>query len=65
VEPGAKRLGTQGDDAFAFKNPDGSIVTIVNNGTAQASAVTLSVAGKMLQFNVPAHGWATVNWQGE
>lgn len=65
VEPGAKRLGTQGGDAFAFKNPDGSIVTIVNNGTAQASAVTLSVAGKMLQFNVPAHGWATVNWQGE
>ncbi|WP_104986265.1 hypothetical protein [Sorangium cellulosum] len=23
----------------------------------------LGVAGKELQFSVPAHGWATVNWK--
>jgi glucosylceramidase len=63
VEPGAVRVGTQGGDALAFKNPDGSIVTVMYNSGGSPAATTLAVAGKSLQFSIPAHGWATVNWQ--
>lgn len=64
VEPGAVRVGTSGGDALAFKNPDGSIVTILHNAGNSASQQTLSVGGTMVQFQIPAKGWATVNWQG-
>jgi len=64
VEPGAVRVGTQGGDALAFKNPDGSIVTVMFNQSQQAADTTLSVAGATLQFSIPGRGWATVNWQG-
>ena len=64
VEPGAVRLGTQGGDALAFKNPDGSIVTVMFNQSQQAANTTLSVAGATLTFTIPGRGWATVNWQG-
>ncbi len=64
VDPGALVLGTTGSaDALAFKNPDGSIVTVVYNSGSQASPITLSVGGATLQFEVPARGWATVNRQ--
>ena len=62
IAPGAKRVGTTGTsvDALAFKNPDGSLVTIMyNSGTAAKTAI-LSVGGTKLQFSVPANGWATV-----
>ena len=62
VEPGAVRLGTQGGDALAFKNPDGSIVTVLHNSGGQPSATTLAVGGTTLEFTIPARGWATVNW---
>jgi glucosylceramidase len=65
VEPGSVRVATQGGDALAWKNPDGSIVTVMHNSGGQAQNTTLSVAGKMLQFEIPARGWATVNWQGD
>jgi glucosylceramidase len=62
VDPGAVRLGTTGEsDALAFKNPDGSIVTVIHNGGGSAKAVTLGVGDTTLQFEVPAHGWASVN----
>ncbi len=64
IEPGAVRVGTQGGDALAFKNPDGSIVTVMYNQGQQAANTTLSVAGTTLQFSIPGRGWATVNWQG-
>lgn len=64
VDPGAVRLGTQGGDALAFRNPDGSIVTIMHNSGQQAAMTTLAVSGTTLQFSIPARGWATVNWQG-
>jgi glucosylceramidase len=59
--PGATRVGVTGStDAVAFKNANGSVVTqIYNKGTA-ASTATVSVAGKLYQFSVPAHGWATL-----
>ena len=60
VDPGAKRLTVTGGNALAFKNPDGSIVTVLYNSGA-ATQVTLSVGGNMVQFEAPTNGWATVN----
>ncbi|WP_437281176.1 glycoside hydrolase family 30 beta sandwich domain-containing protein [Sorangium sp. So ce375] len=63
VDPGAMRVNTTGGDALAFKNADGTIVTILYNSGGSAKTTTLAVAGKKLQFSIPAHGWATVNWK--
>jgi glucosylceramidase len=54
-------VGTTGGDALAFKNPDGTIVAVVRNSGAAKKAI-VTVAGKMLQFDMPANGWATINW---
>ena len=64
VEPGSVRVGVSGGSALAWKNPDGSIVTVMYNSGGSAAQTTLSVAGTMVQFQIPANGWATVNWQG-
>lgn len=65
VDPGAIRVGTSGNvDALAFKNPDGSIATIVYNSNGSAQQMTLGVGGSNLQFEVPGRGWASVFWQG-
>jgi glucosylceramidase len=61
VEPGATRIGVQGGDALAFKNPDGSIATIVYSGGG--GQTTLAVGGTTVQFDVPAGGWATAYWE--
>lgn len=62
VDPGAKVVGTSGGDALGFKNPDGTIVAVVyNSGSARKSII--SIGGKRLQFDMPANGWATVNWK--
>lgn len=63
VDDGAKRLNTQGGDALAFKNPDGSVVAVMFNSGGQAAQTTLSAAGKTVSFSIPANGWATVNLQ--
>jgi len=59
VAPGAVVLGTTGGDALAFKNPNGTIVTVMYNSGAAKSYV-VSVGGKKLQFQMPSGGWATV-----
>jgi glucosylceramidase len=59
VATGAKVVATKGGDAVAFKNPDGSIVTVMYNSGA-AKTMTVAAAGKKLQFAMPANGWATV-----
>jgi glucosylceramidase len=59
VAPGAKVLATTGGDALAFKNPDGSLVAVMYNA-ASAKMMTVALAGKKLQFAMPADGWATV-----
>lgn len=64
VVPGAVRVGTDGGQALAFKNPDGSYVVMMYNSGGQAANTTLSVGGTMVQFSIPANGWATVNWDG-
>jgi glucosylceramidase len=59
VEPGATVVATSGGDAIAFRNPDGTIVTVMYNSGA-ARTYVLSVGGQSLQFEMPADGWATV-----
>ena len=64
VEPGAVRVGVTGGNALAFQNPDGSIVTAMYNSQSSAAQTVLSVGGHTVSFEIPARGWATVNWQG-
>jgi glucosylceramidase len=59
VEPGAMVLGTTGGDALAFKNPDGTYVTVLYNSGA-AKMYSVAVAGKRVEFAMPGAGWATV-----
>jgi glucosylceramidase len=61
IAPGATRIGVSGStDAVAFENPDGSIITEVYNKGDAAQTTTVGVSGSMYQFDVPAHGWATL-----
>jgi glucosylceramidase len=60
VQPAAKVVAVTGGDALGFKNPDGSIVAVMfNSGAANANYI-VQIAGKKLQFAMPANGWATV-----
>ena len=61
VQPGAKVVATSGGDAIAFKNTDGSIVTVMYNSGSSATYI-VSVGGKKLQFSMPGNGWATVDY---
>ncbi len=61
VDPGAVVIGTTSSsfDALAFKNPDGSIVTVMyNSGAAKTSIV--QVGSTKLQFAMPGNGFATI-----
>ncbi|HEY6726472.1 MAG TPA: glycoside hydrolase family 30 protein [Polyangiaceae bacterium] len=61
IAPGATRIAISGsDDALAFKNPDGSVVTEVYNSGESAKTLAVAVSGGTYQFEVPAHGWATL-----
>ncbi|WP_437573490.1 glycoside hydrolase family 30 protein [Sorangium sp. So ce887] len=62
VDPGAKVVATSGGDALAFKNPDGTLVAVMYN-SGDAKQAVVAVGGKKLQFELPARGWATVNWK--
>ena len=59
VAPGARVVKATGGDAVAFKNPDGSLVAVMHNAGA-ARTMTVSMAGKTLQFAMPTVGWATI-----
>ncbi|HZL20077.1 MAG TPA: glycoside hydrolase family 30 beta sandwich domain-containing protein [Polyangia bacterium] len=61
VAPGAKVVATSGGEALAFKNADGSIVTVMYNSGAAATYI-LAVGGQKLQFSMPSNGWATVDY---
>jgi glucosylceramidase len=52
-------VATSGGDAIAFRNPDGTIVTVMYNSGGPTTYV-LSVGGTLLQFEMPGDGWATV-----
>jgi glucosylceramidase len=61
--PGSKVVGVSGsNDAVAFKNPDGSFVLVLYNSGAANPNYVVSIAGKNLQFDMPASGWATVKY---
>ncbi|HKO53117.1 MAG TPA: glycoside hydrolase family 30 beta sandwich domain-containing protein, partial [Polyangiaceae bacterium] len=62
VAPQAKRIDATGGDAVAFKNPDGSLVAILYNSGAANNNYVVSIAGKNLQFAMPASGWATIRY---
>jgi glucosylceramidase len=62
VDPGAHLVATQGGDALAFKNPDGSIVAFIFTSGA-GKKMTVAIGGKKLQFDMPTNGWATINWK--
>jgi glucosylceramidase len=64
VEPGAELLDVGDADALAWKNADGSIVTVVHNPAENASETVLAVGGRTWRFSIPARGWATVVLQG-
>jgi glucosylceramidase len=59
VATGAKVVATSGGDAVAFKNPDGSVVTVLYN-SGSAKTMTVATASTKLQFAMPGNGWATV-----
>jgi glucosylceramidase len=59
VATGAKVASTSGGDALAFKNPDGSIVTVLYNPGA-ARTMTVAAGGKEVQFAMPGGGFATI-----
>ncbi|MCX7725908.1 MAG: hypothetical protein N2053_03550 [Chitinispirillaceae bacterium] len=60
VDSGAVRIGTQGGDALAFLNPDGSVTTIMYNSNSSAAQTTVAVLGKKYTFSLPGQGWATL-----
>jgi glucosylceramidase len=61
VVPGATRIKISGsNDAVAFKNPDGSVVTEVYNSATSPKTTTVGVGSALYRFDVPAHGWATL-----
>jgi len=61
IMPGATRIALDGSkDALAFKNLDGSIITELYNSGASPKKTTLGIGGALYQFDVPAHGWATL-----
>jgi glucosylceramidase len=62
VDPGAKVVRTNGGDAVAFKNPDGSLVAVIYSAAAKSNYV-VAMGGAKLQFSVPAGGWATVKYR--
>ena len=65
IDPGARRLATSGTavEALAFRNADGSIITVMYNPGATSRPTNLAVGGTTVQFEIPANGWATVNWE--
>jgi glucosylceramidase len=61
IMPGATRIGLEGSkDALAFKNLDGSIITELYNSGTSPKKTTVNIGGALYQFEVPAHGWATL-----
>jgi glucosylceramidase len=63
VDPDSVRVGTQGGDSVAWKNPDGDIVLVMHNSGNSPSNEVVSIGGSTYQVSIPGQGWATVNWQ--
>lgn len=61
VKPGAKRLITKGifENILAFKNPDNSIVCIVQNDESVDKEIKIEINGKTLNPILPANSFNT------
>jgi glucosylceramidase len=59
TDVGGKVVSTSSNDAIAFKNPDGTVVAVIYANAAKT--ITVAIAGKKLQFQMPGQGWATLN----
>jgi glucosylceramidase len=62
VKPGAHRIassGAEGLDSIAFRNPDGSLVTIVMNQTDKPASFQLAAVGETLACSIPARAIQT------
>jgi glucosylceramidase len=61
---GAGKATYDGVNAFAFKNPDGAVIVQVYNKASASTKTTVGVGSALsqtlYQFDVPAHGWATL-----
>ena len=58
LKPGAKRIGLsrcdQKVEAAAAQNPDGTIVAVLLNRTAQDAFYAFRICGRIVRFEVPA-----------
>jgi len=63
VEKGAKRIGsskwTPELDTVSFKNPDGTVVTVVLNMTNDEKEFSISINGEMFETKLEPHSIAT------
>lgn len=59
VEPGATVLDVGDANALAWRNADGSFVTVLHNPAGQATETVLGIGGETWRLAVPARGWAT------
>lgn len=62
IKPGAVRLGTKGHltgNSLAFRNSDGSVVMVVNNGLKKDREVTLKGMGKEYTVNLKPYSFNT------
>jgi glucosylceramidase len=64
LDAGAVRIGLTGtyDDAIAFRNPDGRLVVVLQNGGSQPRSLSLAARGDLLQVDLPARGWVTLTY---
>ncbi|WP_051967364.1 ricin-type beta-trefoil lectin domain protein [Kitasatospora mediocidica] len=66
VLPGAKRIAstiTANLDDVAFRNPDGSLVLIVDNTSGSAQSFSTTWGAQQISDSLPAHGIATYEWK--
>jgi glucosylceramidase len=67
VLPGAVRIDSSSLDPLgiknvAFKNPDGSLVLLVHNTSAQPQLIKVRQAGRAFEYTLPANAVATFSW---
>jgi glucosylceramidase len=62
VAPSAKKIKTSGNysNNVAFKNPDGSVVVVLNNTSTSAISVGIRVGGQMVNATLAAKSFITV-----
>jgi len=66
VRPGALRIASSSSSsslsASAFKNPDGSLVTLVYNSSASSTSMKLVSGSQALTYSIPASSAVTFVW---